>query len=365
MLNADANHNFNCVLHLSGIMALIRTQIGAKKEPASGVELLILGTDSRIKMVSQSFHSKATRRSNADQPSPPSRPLPPVTPLQDLVSILRGLTDLFKSAGAALQPNSSRFETQVLTIRSKALAVRSKLLAWCSAQPETAQPVTVSRFTQPYELVFPDCKPVVCITLRADAYVDRSWDAVTSEHCGTFANNLTELIASMWNTYRQCQLHLANLICRTNESLAGSLTESSRQRECRKLQSEIEGYIIDVFASLPYLLAGESIKHTKVVGATWILPRPAMLLGGLSLQWRLFTIATLENASEVRKSHARDVLSWFGESLGIGQSKVLARVRSTSLNFGRRLADVDQMPENPRGGITAKGDALSWAGFLV
>jgi hypothetical protein len=130
----------------------------------------------------------------------------------------------------------------------------------------------------------------------------------------------------MWNTYRQCQLHLANLICRINESLAGSLTESNRKRECSKLQLEIEGYIDDIFASMPFLLAGDSIKHTKATGATWTLPRPAMLLGGLSLQWRLFTVATLENAPAIRKAHAREILSWFGESLGIGQAKVLADV---------------------------------------
>lgn len=135
-----------------------------------------------------------------------------------------------------------------------------------------------------------------------------------------------ELVASMWNTYRQCQLHLADLLCRINEALAGSSNGSREIRQCRKLRSEIEGYIDDICASIPFMLAGETICHCKPKGATWSLPRPPMLLGGLSMQWRLFTIATLENAPAVRREHARDVLLWIGDNLGLGQARVLADV---------------------------------------
>jgi hypothetical protein len=175
MLSADAIHNFNCVLHLSGIMAILRSQIGTQTQRASGVEMLILGTDSQLGNDDQSPGSRTVRRRRSgavEKRTASPRPLPPATPLQDLVSILAGLTDLFASASEALSA-SSRFESQLLTIRTKAVAVRSKLLAWYSAQAPTIRPVTVSRFTQPYDLVFTDCKPLPCRTLYADSYVDR------------------------------------------------------------------------------------------------------------------------------------------------------------------------------------------------
>ena len=146
----------------------------------------------------------------------------------------------------------------------------------------------------------------------------------------------------MWNTYRQCQLHLADLICRINNSVRAKARVSHGKTENTKLRSEIDDYISDIIASLPFMLAGELICHCKPNGASWLLPKPPMLLGGLSMQWRLFTIATLETASPASKAHAREVLLWLAETLGLGQAKVLASVgdllaphQSEWLTFGR------------------------------
>lgn len=79
------------------------------------------------------------------------------------------------------------------------------------------------------------------------------------------------------------------------------------------------------------MLAGNVICYCRPDGLSWSLPKPATLLGGLSMQWRLFTIAMLESASNDSKQHARNVLSWIGETLGIGQATVLAQVRMIEL----------------------------------
>lgn len=130
----------------------------------------------------------------------------------------------------------------------------------------------------------------------------------------------------MLNTYRQWQLHVADLICRINHVLAGNGKEPGRKTECRPLRTEIQDQIDEICASIPFMLAGDAITTCKPEGASWSLPRPPMLLGGLSMQWRLFTIAILENAPTANKDHARDVLLWLGETLGLGQAKVLACV---------------------------------------
>lgn len=130
----------------------------------------------------------------------------------------------------------------------------------------------------------------------------------------------------MWNTYRQCQLHLTDLICRINAALATSLENQSNSRESRKLLGEIEEFIDDIFASVPFMLVGDTIRHCRPSGAMWSLPKPPMLLGGLNLQWRLFTIAMMQSAPPGKRQHARDLLKWCGDSLGIGQAKVLAEV---------------------------------------
>jgi hypothetical protein len=152
-----------------------------------------------------------------------------------------------------------------------------------------------------------------------------------------------DLVASMWTSYRQCQLHLADLICRLNASLSGSLTYS--QRELDKLQREIRNYIDETFASVPFMLAADSIHHCQPNGAVWQLPKTPILLGGLNMQWILFTISTLENAPKSSKLHARETLLWFAETLGIGQAKVLANVRASWLDYLRNrlmLSDVSK-----------------------
>lgn len=130
----------------------------------------------------------------------------------------------------------------------------------------------------------------------------------------------------MWTSYRQCQLHLDDLVFRFHNALFESTKEFNSRRNVASLRGDIERHIDDTFASLPYVLAGDDINYCKPEEASWQLPKPPLLLGGLSMQWVRFTIATLENASAAHKQQARDMLSWFGDALGIGQATVLANV---------------------------------------
>lgn len=141
----------------------------------------------------------------------------------------------------------------------------------------------------------------------------------------------------MWTSYRQCQLHLANLICRLNNSLSGSLSYSKREMD--KLRREIDNYIDETIASIPFMLAGDSIHYYQPDGPVWQLPRTPVLLGGLNLQWVLFTIATLESTPEPSKVNAKNTLLWFGETLGIGQAKVLAHVPAACTRLIKRQAN--------------------------
>ena len=150
----------------------------------------------------------------------------------------------------------------------------------------------------------------------------------------------TDLVAYVWTTYWNVQLNLANLICRLNSALSESISESTSKREAEKFRQEVETYIDDISASIPFMLAGDSIRYCEPTGTSWHLHKPPMLLGGLSMQWVLFNVATLGSAPAASKRHARDILSWFGDVLGIGQSKVLAQVYKLSNRLFWSLADL-------------------------
>ena len=115
---------------------------------------------------------------------------------------------------------------------------------------------------------------------------------------------------------------------------------------------------------MPYMLAGEGLHGNKPIGSVWHQSRPPLLLGGLNLLWILFTISILENASKPARQSAKDALLWIGKSLGIGQANLLAHVRIFVSAFLNNT-NVSQMEANLPGGVTAKGDALRWTGFLI
>ena len=162
MLNAGEANDMNCVMHLSGIIALMRHHSSDQPPPDAGIELLILGTDSSVETGPRSGGRPMYQQLGIAR-----------SPLHKLVSILPRVSGLFKKAGIILEPRSVRFESQLVTLKEEAISVRSELLASYSTQPSSNRPVTAARFTQPYSLLFPDSRPLVCDSLRADSYVDR------------------------------------------------------------------------------------------------------------------------------------------------------------------------------------------------
>lgn len=57
-------------------------------------------------------------------------------------------------------------------IWTEAVALRSELLAWASAQIPLYGHKTVAYFTQPYVLRFPAAEDLLCPAARADIYPD-------------------------------------------------------------------------------------------------------------------------------------------------------------------------------------------------
>jgi len=197
-------------------------------------------------------------------------------------------------------------------------------------QTSSTLPKAVRRFTQPYTLRFPDgVEDLVCPTLRADTYCDY-------------------FTACRWNTYRQCQLHLTNLLHRIMQALSKDPCAYFGQKSYLTARKESLALVDDICASIPFLLLGGSLTTSKTSGATWAQDRPPMLMGGFNLQWLLFTISTLDIVPAYRRMEMKVMLRWIGQELGIGQARVLA-----------------ELEKNPAGGLCAKGDALRWVGFLV
>lgn len=146
-----------------------------------------------------------------------------------------------------------------------------------------------------------------------------------------------DAVASMWNSYRQGLLHLTDLHCRTRKALNADIERFNLRKESNKLQDEMQCYIEEVCASIPYMLLGEAVRGSMPTGGRWFHDRPPMLLGGFSLQWVLFTISTLQTVSPSTKRQMKVLLQWLATNLGIGQASVLVSVSVRSHQDERRL----------------------------
>jgi hypothetical protein len=130
----------------------------------------------------------------------------------------------------------------------------------------------------------------------------------------------------MWNTYRQCQLHLTDLLSRINRSLHKNPEAYNNSRDYAKLCNEIRTFVDTICASVPFMLTGGRIYGNKPRGSIWFQARPPMLIGGLNLQWILFTISILEIVDTNVRRKMKTLLLWIGKNLGIRQATVLAHV---------------------------------------
>jgi hypothetical protein len=178
MLNADKTDTLNCVTHLDGLIAIMRAETSLSDQQKCGIRSLIIGTGSHLngneKACTPSDSSVNSGESDASGSySLPKSPRSTTLPLNQLVSITPKVTSLFRKASNLLQPQGLLFEAQLTPLREEAIAVRSELLAWCARQPSEIRPIPVERFTQSYNLLFPDCRDLTCISLRADSYPDR------------------------------------------------------------------------------------------------------------------------------------------------------------------------------------------------
>lgn len=130
----------------------------------------------------------------------------------------------------------------------------------------------------------------------------------------------------MWHSYRQCLLHLTDLLCRIKLALSEEAGGNTSRKDFIKLTKDMESSIEEVCASIPFMLMGENMTSSAPNGAIWFHARPPMLMGGLSLQWIFFTITTLHNVCATTKHMMRSMLLWLARNLGIGQAEVLANV---------------------------------------
>jgi hypothetical protein len=130
----------------------------------------------------------------------------------------------------------------------------------------------------------------------------------------------------MWNTYHQCQLHLTNLLSRFSRTLSRSPETYNNSREYVKSCDETRNFVDAVCASIPFMLVGERIYGNKPIGSIWSQARPPILIGGLNLQWVLFTISILEIVPMSVRQDMKRILLWIGKNLGIRQATVLAHV---------------------------------------
>jgi hypothetical protein len=143
-----------------------------------------------------------------------------------------------------------------------------------------------------------------------------------------------DLSACLWTTYRQCQLHLLDLQYRINQCLAQETISNGRRAKLTKLQRDSLALVEETCASIPYMIMREAVLDVRPSGVSWTFTRPPALLGGLHLQWVLYTILVLDIISPDIQAQIKGILLWIGRNLGIGQATILGSV-STSRFFSR------------------------------
>ena len=144
----------------------------------------------------------------------------------------------------------------------------------------------------------------------------------------TLTRSWPVLAACLWTTYRQCQLHLIDLQTRIGLQLNLNALSNYEGKKFQKLSRESLKLVEDTCASIPFMLIGDNLSQRKPSSGSslWIQQHQPAVLGGLHLQWILFTISVLSTIPQHIQSQMKIILIWIGKNLGIGQATVLGLV---------------------------------------
>ena len=253
--------------------------------------------------------------------------IPAAVDVGRLCSLLSSVQALFKRAASIVGPRAVRFEPQLRQLEGDIIALRSPICYMVLKAARHAQanhrPFALPSRTSWCSVELRNLIARRCGLIRT--LIVGYALALKMLFCPT--DLCTDAVASLWNTHRQCRLHLIDLLFRTKKLLYGEDVGHRKRMELTKLQSEAQGYIDEVCASIPFLLVGDSIHGSRPTDGVWRRSRPPMLVGGLSLQWVLFTISILSIVPETMKQHMKTTLLWIGENLGVGQATTLAACR--------------------------------------
>ena len=240
-------------------------------------------------------------------------------------------------------------EEDIYMIQAGAEAIKSRFDAWPSAQSGNWLQQTLPTFELPssypdlrlcsqpwtsyFDCTYSDSYGHCCLlVLRSRAYRSITQRRLT--------NNGAVYIAAVWNTYRKAHIMALDIIARCKRRLQSTDI-------CTEIQEEAELHVLaqDIMASMPYHLnpnssasdsCNESINNIGPNHASTELQQPSVA-AGLLLIHPLWVVATSESTYESTRTMAREMLSWIGTHLGIGQATLLADVRSSLVKRRFRL----------------------------
>ena len=230
-------------------------------------------------------------------------------PVTNLDAILIKFNPLYQRAVSELLDEGTSTEAME-RLRRDLLQVVLEFKAWPQGQPDEWQPRVAG-------CVGDDHNCCIC------------WRGIWTAYLDLY-------VAAAWNTYRKSHLLKLELLVRCTERLGESSAEARSQAE--RLAEDIVGSAAFHLISNLY----GHLEHSEVA----FINKTA---GGLLLMHPLWVVLRCRSAvSQELRTHARSLLAWIGEFMGIGQAKQLS-------------ARGEDMPFK----YVAQGHVIIWAGMLI
>ncbi|KAI9690455.1 MAG: hypothetical protein M1822_009418 [Bathelium mastoideum] len=137
-------------------------------------------------------------------------------------------------------------------------------------------------------------------------------------------------VATVWNTIRAVQLLLVDLVLNLSKAVNDNQDDAREQLDAHRL-------LQDIVSSIPYHLAEDLHGFLRDVDEKLNVMQPGRDVGGLLLMHPIYVVSKLLFVPPLMREYIRGCLAWIGESMGIGQASLFAKVSISMLNLVFRL----------------------------
>ncbi|KAL9065280.1 MAG: hypothetical protein Q9157_007527 [Trypethelium eluteriae] len=225
--------------------------------------------------------------------------------------VVRSLDDLLIKSGVLLEradvmlANSQSDSIDLRILRNEATVLSREFIRWQDAQVDHFKPTAIGCVSQGRT------DSVASVGLwpgQIDAYFDL-------------------YVAAVWNTFRAVRLQLIALTLDLSKAVNDDQDDTCEQLDAHRL-------LQDMISSIPYHLTEDLHGFLRAVEKNTVVMHAGRDVGGLLLMHPLYIVSKLLIVPPQMRDYMRSCLTWIGESMGIGQASLFAKVRVLMLLSG-------------------------------